>query len=167
MIARYCRIDQHFEQVAENFGPALMRLARSHEFDDELRAELYQDIMLAIWQALPKLRDPERLRAYVFRIAHNCAARHVAQQVNHRSLPLTDEPVESGHCPQRHTEQQERHDRLMLAIQRLPLGRRAALTLFLEGLSHAEIAEVLDISENNVAVRINRARTQLKEVMAS
>lgn len=142
-----------------------MRLARSHEFDNELRAELYQDIMLAIWEALPKLRDPERLRAYVFRIAHNCAARHVANQINRRSLPLSHEPVETGHCPQRHTEQHERHDRLMLAIRRLPLGRRAALTLFLEGLSHAEIADVLDISENNVAVRINRARSQLKEVM--
>lgn len=160
-------MDQHFTKVAQDFGPALMRLARSYEFDDELRAELFQDIMLAVWQALPKLRDPERLRAYVFRIAHNCAARHVAQQVNDRSLPLTDEPVGNSHCPQRHTEQQERHDRLMRAIRRLPLGRRTALTLFLEGLSHAEIAEVLDISENNVAVRINRARTQLKEVMNS
>lgn len=144
-----------------------MRLARSHEFNAELRAELYQDIMLAIWQALPKLRDPDRLRTYIFRIAHNCAARHVARRVNDRSLPLTDEAVDSGRCPQRHTEQQERHDRLMFAIQRLPLGRRAALTLFLEGLSHAEIAETLDISENNVAVRINRARSQLKEILDS
>lgn len=142
-----------------------MRLARSHEFNAELSAELYQDIMLAIWQALPKLREPERLRAYVFRIAHNCAARHVARQVNRQGVPLNHEPVDDSPCPQRHTEQQEHHERLMRAIGRLPLGRRAALSLFLEGLSHAEIAEVLDISENNVAVRINRARTQLKEVM--
>lgn len=142
-----------------------MRLARSHEFDAELRAELYQDIMLALWQALPKLREPEHLRAYIFRIAHNCVARHVARQANHRRLPLTDEPIDDGQCPQRHTERHERHERLMRAIRGLPLGRRAALTLFLEGLSHAEIAEVLDISENNVAVRINRARTQLKEAM--
>lgn len=155
------------ENISEQFGPALMRLARSHEFDSGLCEELFQEIMLAIWQALPKLRDPERLRAYVFRIAHNRAAAHVARQASRRTEPLTDEPTDDHHGPQWQAEHIERQERLMQAIRRLPLGRRATLTLFLEGLSHAEIAEVLDISENNVAVRINRARTQLKEVMKS
>ena len=35
----------------------------------------------------------------------------------------------------------------------------------LEGLSHAEVAEVLGITENNVAVRLTRARKTLKETM--
>jgi RNA polymerase sigma factor (sigma-70 family) len=39
------------------------------------------------------------------------------------------------------------------------------MVLMLEGLSHAEIAEVLGITENNVAVRLTRARKALKEAM--
>jgi len=39
------------------------------------------------------------------------------------------------------------------------------IVLMLEGLSHAEIGEVLGITENNVAVRLTRARKALKEAM--
>jgi RNA polymerase sigma-70 factor (ECF subfamily) len=56
-------------------------------------------------------------------------------------------------------------DQLRLAIQRLPLAYRQVVMLMLEELSHAEIAEVLGITENNVAVRLNRARKALKEAL--
>jgi RNA polymerase sigma factor (sigma-70 family) len=53
----------------------------------------------------------------------------------------------------------------MSAIQSLPLAHRQIIVLMLEDLSHAEIAEVLGITENNVAVRLNRARNALKNAM--
>jgi DNA-directed RNA polymerase specialized sigma24 family protein len=53
--------------------------------------------------------------------------------------------------------------RLIETIRLLPIPFRQVLTLALEDLSHAEIALVLGISENNVAVRMNRARKLLKE----
>jgi RNA polymerase sigma-70 factor, ECF subfamily len=56
-------------------------------------------------------------------------------------------------------------DRLRSAVQRLPLAYRQVVMLMLEDLSHAEIADVLGITESNVAVRLNRARKALKEVM--
>jgi RNA polymerase sigma-70 factor (ECF subfamily) len=39
------------------------------------------------------------------------------------------------------------------------------VTLALEGFSHAEIAQALGISEGNVAVRLNRARSALSAVL--
>ena len=56
-------------------------------------------------------------------------------------------------------------NRLRDAIQRLPLAYRQVVMLMLEDLAHKEIAEVLGISESNVAVRMNRARKALKELM--
>lgn len=55
--------------------------------------------------------------------------------------------------------------RLLEAVRRLPIGLRQAVTLRLEGMSHAEIAAVLGITENNVAVRLNRARDRLRTLM--
>jgi RNA polymerase sigma-70 factor (ECF subfamily) len=55
--------------------------------------------------------------------------------------------------------------RLLTVIQSLPVTHRQLIVLMLEGLSHAQIAEVLGISENNVAVRLNRARKMLKDVL--
>ncbi len=46
-------------------------------------------------------------------------------------------------------------------MHELPLGLRQVVVLTLEGLSHAETAEIVGISENNVAVRLTRARAAL------
>jgi RNA polymerase sigma-70 factor (ECF subfamily) len=55
--------------------------------------------------------------------------------------------------------------RLQDAVRALPLARRQVVTLALEGFSHAEIAQALGISEGNVAVRLNRARSALSAVL--
>jgi RNA polymerase sigma-70 factor (ECF subfamily) len=47
----------------------------------------------------------------------------------------------------------------------LPLGLRQVVVLTLEGLSHAEVAEIVGISENNVAVRLTRAKATLSRLL--
>jgi RNA polymerase sigma factor (sigma-70 family) len=53
----------------------------------------------------------------------------------------------------------------MSAIQSLPVTHRQMIVLMLEGLSQAEIAEVMGITENNGAVRLTRARKALKDAL--
>jgi RNA polymerase sigma-70 factor (ECF subfamily) len=53
----------------------------------------------------------------------------------------------------------------MAAIRRLPADYRRAIVLVLEGLSHAEVAEVLGLNVNNVAVRVNRATQMLRKTL--
>jgi RNA polymerase sigma-70 factor (ECF subfamily) len=152
------------DDVIERYVPALWRLAGSFEFDAARREDLLQDMLLAVWRALPKLDDPARLDAYVFRIARNRAVSHVARQARLPRAQADAEDLPNPHCcPYAEAEGSERHERLRRALNALPLGQREAVTLFFEGLSHAQIAEVLGVTENNVAVRINRARIQLME----
>jgi RNA polymerase sigma-70 factor (ECF subfamily) len=55
--------------------------------------------------------------------------------------------------------------RLSDAVRRLPLIQRQVIVLALEDMDYQEIAAVLGISEVNVGVRLNRARTALKKLM--
>lgn len=55
----------------------------------------------------------------------------------------------------------------MSAIQSLPVTHRQLIVLMLEGLSHAEIADVMGITENNAAVRLTRARKALKDALGA
>jgi RNA polymerase sigma factor (sigma-70 family) len=73
-----------------------------------------------------------------------------------------EEPVDPRPHPEEQTANIHDRARLMSAIQSLPLTQRQIIVLMLEGLSHAEMAEVLGITENNVGVRLNRARKALK-----
>ena len=61
---------------------------------------------------------------------------------------------------------QQQRATLEAAVARLPVALAQVLTLTLEGLSQREIADVLGITENNVAVRANRARSRVKTMLA-
>jgi RNA polymerase sigma-70 factor (ECF subfamily) len=148
---------------------AIRRLCDSYERDPARRQDLVQDIWLAVWQALPRFRDDCSERTFVFRIAHNRAVSHIQHWQRRRMEPLDDDaPIAAtSPDPEHSLSQQQRRDRLQAAVQALPLGMQQVVVLTLEGLSNAEVAEVIGISENNVAVRMTRARAELTRLLGA
>jgi DNA-directed RNA polymerase specialized sigma24 family protein len=61
----------------------------------------------------------------------------------------------------------DEHERLLAGVRSLPLAYRQTALLALEGLTCTEIAGVLGISPNAVAIRISRAREMLREQMGA
>lgn len=163
------KVEEQFDRIVREYGPALSRLAYGYEKVAGAREELMQEIALAIWQALPSFRGDCSERTFIYRVAHNCAITHVyRRQPGHASLdelPSPAEPVDPKPHPEEQVARAHERDRLRFAIQRLPLVYRQVLMLLLEELSQAEISEILGISENNVAVRLNRARKALKAAL--
>jgi RNA polymerase sigma factor (sigma-70 family) len=158
-----------FERILTSYGPALSRLAFGYEKSAGAREELTQEIALSIWQALPHFRAECSERTFIYRIAHNRALTHASRrQPVHEALDLLPTPLEPVD-PRPHPDEQvaitRERDRLRSAIQRLPLAHRQVIMLTLEELSHAEMADVLGITENNAGVRVNRARKALKEIL--
>ena len=162
-------LEQQFDRILGEQGGAISRLAYSYETVASVREELVQEIGLAIWQALPGFRGECSERTFVFRIAHNRGLTHVwRRRPAHQpldDLEEADQPVDPRPHPDEQVAQTDQRARLMAAIQSLPLTHRQMMVLMLEGLSHAEIADVVGITENNVAVRLNRARKALKDAM--
>lgn len=154
------------QEVVQKFAPALARIAASYERDPALRDELLQEILLAVFSSLPRLQQADRLRPFLFRIAHNRCLTHVTQQMRE---PATQEPSEDLVAPGVGQEQallaQERSERLMEAIRRLAVPYRQVMTLILEDMTYEEIAEALGLSVANVGIRVNRAKLQLKEIL--
>jgi RNA polymerase sigma-70 factor (ECF subfamily) len=102
----------------------------------------------------------------VFRIAHNRGTSHVAR----RRLPTADaseelEIADAAPNPEQALSTEEEGRRLMAAVRRLPLAYRQVVTLALEGVSYAEIADVLGISDSNVGARLTRARHMLRALL--
>ena len=162
-------LETQFDRVLAEHGPAISRLAFSYEMVPSVREELVQEIALAIWQALPRFRGECSERTFVFRIAHNRGLTHVwRRRPAHQpldELEESDQPVDPRPHPDEQAAQVDQRARLMSAIQSLPVTHRQMIVLMLEGFSHAEMAEVMGITENNVAVRLNRARNALKQAL--
>ena len=162
-------LEQRFERILGEHGPAISRLAYSYEAVAGIREELVQEIALAIWQALPHFRRECSERTFVFRIAHNRGLTHVWRRrpppQSLDDLQEADEPMDPRPHPDEQLAQINQRERLGSAVQSLPVGHKQMIVLLLEGLSYAEIGEVLGITENNVAVRLTRARKALKDAM--
>jgi RNA polymerase sigma factor (sigma-70 family) len=162
-------LERQFDSILADHGPAIARLAYSYEAVASVREELVQDIALAIWQALPHFRGECSERTFVFRIANNRGLSHVWKRrpAHHplNDLADSDHPIDPRPHPEERAVQIHQRARLASAIQALPVAHRQVIVLMLEGLSHAEMAEVLGTTENNVAVRLTRARNALKDVL--
>lgn len=160
-------LEAQFDRIFNEHAAAISRLAFSYEAEASVREELVQEIALAIWQALAHFRGECSERTFVYRIAHNRGLSHVwKRRPPHQPLEdieESDQPVDPRPHPADHMAQTDQRLRLMSAIQSLPVVQRQMIVLMLEGLSHAQMAEVLGITENNVAVRLNRARKMLKD----
>lgn len=153
-------------EVLRIHGAALARIAAAYERNPAMREDLVQDMVVAVMLALPRLREPAKLKAFVLRIGHNRAVTHVARRMRER--PTDVEPDAIAHDAP--TQEQammdgQRNARLMQAIRTLGLPYRQVITLLLEDLSHPQIAEILGISVTNVGVRVNRAKQQLKVLL--
>lgn len=162
-------LEEQFDRIMQEYGPAVSRLASSYETVASRREELVQEIALAIWQALPHFRGDCSTRTFVYRIAHNRGLSHAwKRQPAHQpldELQESSEPSDPRPHPEEQAAQNRQRAKLMSAIRSLPVTHRQMIMLMLEELSHAEIAGVLGITENNVAVRLNRARKALKEAL--
>jgi RNA polymerase sigma-70 factor, ECF subfamily len=152
------RRDELYDQCAGEFGAALERLARGYEHDPAVRADLLQDIHLALWRSLAGFDGRCSLRTWVYRVAHNTATTFVVRQQRQRRLVLVGlEEIESMAAPPA----DGGLDILLGLIQKLkPLDRQVILS-YLEGLDAASISDITGLSPSNIATKIHRIKNVL------
>ena len=157
---------QRLDQLIKAHGAGVGRVAGLYARGAAERADLTQDIWFGVWRALPGFRGESSERTFVFRIAHNRGISHsLARRRDHVDLDEAGELVDHAPGPEAQTAAAQASARLYAAVRRLPLTQREAVALKLEGCSDREIATVLGITENNAAVRLTRARAQLRELL--
>ncbi len=157
--------EQQFERITEEHGAGISRVISSYARTPAEHEDLTQEVGLAMWRAFATFRGECSERTFAFRIAHNQGLTWACRRKRHANLDEVEEPPDYRPTPEAALDQHERRERLLNAIRALPLGHRQVLTLALEELSHDEIADVLGITTNNVAVRLNRAKDALRKIL--
>lgn len=162
-----------FTQWMTEYEKLLRHIITGFEAKPALQEELFQEIALNIWRALPKFRQDSAVKTFVARIAHNVLATHVAKSVRtiKADQEISDMPVEAE-CqdqptPYQSLDQHQRQLRLAKAIRSLKLEQQQVITLALEGMSYQEIADVLSITSNLVGVRLQRAKQALAKKLGA
>jgi len=157
---------------------AFTQLARRHQdyayarafgvlADSHLAHDVVQEALLAAYRDLPKLRDPSRFRPWLSGIVRHMA--HRAFRELGRVSALAEAVGEESHLvegpprPARLIEREERRQQVQAALRRLSGTSRQVVTLYyMDGLSYADVSEMLGVSRTVVQGRLQRAREQLR-----
>ena len=150
-----------FGALLEEYTGPLRRLCVAYADRAVDREDLFQDILLAIWRALPAYRGEASVRTWLYRIAHNVA---LTWRARNRRRQDGESPL-TADCEPR-TEMDLRRLALKRAIATLSPGERTIVLLWLEGLSAGEIEAVTGVKAATIAVRLSRIRRSLQPMEA-
>jgi RNA polymerase sigma factor (sigma-70 family) len=135
--------------------------AYCHDFED--RKDLVQEVIIQLWKSFDKYDEKFKLSTWMYRIALNTAISHYRAgrkrknstvSINESLLDLAEENDTA--------ELDSRVQLLYTFISQFDKLNKALMILYLDNNSYKDIAEVLGITETNVATKINRLKKQLK-----
>ena len=156
--------DDLYRDAADQFGPALERLARAYEADPDKRRDLIQEIHFQLWRSFQRFDARCSTRTWVYRVAHHVAASHVLRErrifsrlVSLEELEMLPDKADGRSA----VEQRLNLERLSMLIQRLKPLDRQVIVSWLEDLDAASIGEITGLSPGNVAMRIHRIKNIL------
>ena len=142
--------------------------------DVDLSQEVAQDVFLSAWRDLKKLRNPASFLPWLRQMTRNRAHHVLRSRVRGRrwfvQLTGNDEQAEaipdSRGSVAEHLLAAEQRDALRAALAALPEETREVLTLYYrEGQSVAQVASLLELSDDAVKKRLSRARAALRGTM--
>ncbi len=152
----------NFTKIYNEYAPPLLRLCEGYASNEAEAQDLLQDTFIKVWQNLEKFRGDAKISTWLYRIAVNTCLGHIKKKKN-KSTECIDEHVNFAEDTEGAKKELEMQ-LLQKAIHALPKGERLIITMVLEELPYDEIAEILQITEGNLRVKIHRIKQQLTKL---
>jgi RNA polymerase sigma-70 factor (ECF subfamily) len=158
---------RQFAALLEHHRRIMFKVANSYAWHPQDRDDLAQEIAAQLWRAYPKYDPSRSFSTWMYRIALNVAISFVRGD-GHRQRHVV--PLDEGlhDCADETASHETGQD--LRALHRI-IGRfgpldRALLLLYLDDHGHRQIADILGITETNVATKLARLRKRIREDMA-
>lgn len=166
-----------FDALILKYGDKLFGLVYSMTSHKEDTHDLLQEIFAKAYQSLPSFRGKSTFYTWIYQIATNRTLNFLKKRKNRAATSLDDmessvqqDPalIDTTHDsnPERRTNINELQKRLNEAMMGLSEAHRMVVTLFdIQGMSHGEIAKVLETSEGTIRSRLHYAHLQLQSAL--
>ncbi|MGN6368884.1 MAG: sigma-70 family RNA polymerase sigma factor [Phycisphaerae bacterium] len=164
--------------IVTTFGPHLLAVTRRFLRSEPDCHDALQEAFISAFKSLPKFEASSRLSTWLHRITVNACLMKLRSSAARKEtsidelLPTFDwmghykKPVPAVTAPDAALEQSETRALVRHAIDQLPDAYRTILLLRdIEELDTAEVARLLDTTENNVKTRLHRARQALRTLL--
>lgn len=158
--------ETRFRDWLTRFRPLLFKVVRGFAHSRQDEEELFQDILVQLWQSAGRFAGGCSDSTWVYRVAFNTAMTwHRA--VSRRPDRPNHEVANFDTLPTPETPTHPKIDELYAAIRKLPPLETALVMMHLEGASYREMAAVTGLSETHIGAKLTRTRARLAELMTA
>ena len=139
--------------------------AYCHDFED--RKDLVQEVIIKLWQSFEKYDNQFKLSTWMYRIALNTAISHYRANRKRKTNTFSIQESLIDIADENDSHELDENVKLLYGfINQFDGMNKALMILYLDNNSYKDIADVLGITETNVATKINRIKKQLKKEFA-
>lgn len=128
--------------------------------DKEQREDLFQEITLQAWKTFAHFRGDAKFGTWLYRVALNTAITYFKKEQKQASVVFTPSLPDATDT---YEPAEEQLQALYQAISSLSKIDKALVMLYLDDYNYQDIGEMLGITANNVAVKMNRIKIRLRE----
>jgi RNA polymerase sigma-70 factor (ECF subfamily) len=155
-----------WNELVDRYHARLLYYLRRLVDDEDRAGNLLQDVWLHVLRGIWTLQDGTRLAPWLYTIARRRALTDFRGEYSRPEAAGTEAVDTAEEQDGGGQSQFDNAELVHFGLSRIGLAEREVLTLhFLEDLSLAEIAEVLDIPEGTVKSRLFKARRELRSVL--
>jgi RNA polymerase sigma factor (sigma-70 family) len=157
---------EEFQALIEAHKKILYKVCSAYCPNRDDRDDLAQEILVQLWRSFNKFDHRCRFSTWMYRVALNVAISFYRRQSTRTRYVVAGEKNLLEAADDRESQSEE-----VLALHRFiatldPL-HKALVLLYLEGNNYLEIAEVLGITETNVATKLSRLKQTMKQELSS
>jgi RNA polymerase sigma-70 factor (ECF subfamily) len=166
LMARVARGDERaFQLLSRRHLPAMLGLARRILGNAAEAEDVAQEAFLRVWTHAPRWQPLAQFRTWLTRVVVNlCLDRK--RRAPWVELEAAGDIVDPARSAGDKAESDEREQMLAAAIEKLPARQRSAIVLtYGEGMSNAQVAEILDASVSAVETLLVRGRQNLRRAL--
>jgi RNA polymerase sigma-70 factor (ECF subfamily) len=153
-----------FVQLINEHRGLILKVCNLYAVSVQDRQDLFQEIIIQLWRAIPRFRKESKLTTWMYRVALNTAIS--SYRKNLRDIPTAELDLANIETPDANDgpEKEEKLKALYSAISHLAEIEKAIVMLYLDDKSYEEMEDILGINQNNLRVKMNRVKEKLRQL---
>lgn len=154
-----------FISVIKDNQRLIYKVCYSYCSNPENRKDLQQEILMQLWNSSSKFDGRVKISTWIYKIALNTAIFFYRNDCKHKDKKVTIDAsiISLSNFESDGSDIDEKIVMLYQFIEHLNEMDKALILLYLDDNKYKDIADIIGISETNVATKINRIKKNLKE----
>ncbi|MCH5234024.1 MAG: sigma-70 family RNA polymerase sigma factor [Muribaculaceae bacterium] len=151
--------EKEFENAIVEYGGIITKICYYFSSDTDEFKDLRQEVLYNIWKGWDKFRNDSKLSTWIYRVSFNTCVSYNRKEIKRKNTLSIDDVLDIPE--ETELSKLEKYNAMHKLIQQLVYEERAIILLWLDEKPYEEIAELMGLPRNTVAVKLKRIKEKL------